>query len=197
MQYQSNVSKVTGSIREKLIALGQNPDPMLRTVALAVLPELKKRVHVDGKDSSGNQIGVYSPSYMQVRTGNYKNSDRFKKGKNKGELKNAGTYTDRTIRLDKNTGVFSGEDKVGKARPNYNRTSDPKVVASLTRQMENDLSVLPSGTGYGIGYNNPDNFKKSQYVEKTYKKKIWNATTEEKTIGLKAAETFVSDFLNS
>jgi hypothetical protein len=197
MQYHSNVSKIVGSVKEKFAQLQANPDPMLRTVALAVLPALKKRVHIDGKDSTGGQIGTYSPGYMKLRTGNYANSKRTTKGKNKGKLKDAGTFTDRTIRLDKNTGVFSGEDKVGKPRPKYNRTNDTKVILSLTRQMENDESVMPSGTGYGIGFINPDNFKKSQYNEKTYKKRIWNLTQEERELAKRTAEAYVNDFLNS
>lgn len=196
MQYTSNISTVVSRLKSRLTVLAENPDQMLRTVAMAVHPEVKKRVHVEGKDSGGNKIGTYSKSYMAVRTGNFKNADRYKKGKNKGNVKNAGTFTDRTIRLDKNTGVYSGEDKVGTARPKYNRTSDTDVVLSLTRQMENDLSVMPSGTGYGLGYNNPDNFKKSQHNEATYKKKIWALTEEEKKLAKQTAENFIQDFLN-
>jgi hypothetical protein len=194
----SNLGRITGNLRAKLIELQQNPDPMLRTVALAVLPEMKRRVHVDGKDSSGQLIGTYSPGYMKVRTGDFKNSKRYTRGKNAGKLKDAGTYTDRTIRLDKQTGVFSREEKVGMARPKYNRTNDPKVILSLTRQMENDMSVVESGTGYGIGYTNPDNFKKAGYCETTYKKKILTQlTSEERELGRTVGEAYVSEFLNS
>lgn len=192
--YQSNVSQIVRIQVARLNELAQ-ADQMLRTVALAVLPELKKRVHIDGKDSSGGQIGTYSPGYMKLRTGDYANSGRKSRGANKGQLKDAGTFTDRTIRLDKKTGVFKGEEKVGKLRPNYHRSADPKVVASLTRQMENDLSVLPVGKGYGIGYNNPHNYEKSQWVEETYKKDIWELTKEERELAVKVANEFVNQTL--
>lgn len=181
IQYNSNINLVVNGLTGKLKELQSNPDPMLRTVALTLLPEVKKRVHVDGKDSSGNPIGTYSPGYMQLRTGNYANSGRKTKGKNKGQLKDAGAFT--------------RGDKKGQQRPKYNRTSDTKVILSLTRQMENDLSVLPSGTGYGIGYNNPDNFKKSQYNETTYQKKIWSLTEEEKALAVQTAENYVTENL--
>jgi hypothetical protein len=181
IQYNSNINQVAGSITEKLKSLQENPDPMLRTVAFAVLPEMKKRVHVEGKDSTGSQIGTYSPGYMQLRTGNYQNSGRKTKGKSKGELKDAGTV--------------SRGDRKGQPRPRYNRTGDTKVVLSLTRQMENDLSVLPSGSGYGIGYNNPDNFKKSQYNEATYEKKIWNLTADEKALAKQTSESYAKQIL--
>jgi hypothetical protein len=93
IQYTSNINRVVGGIAARLQELQANPDPMLRSVALAVLPEVKKRVHIDGKDSSGGQIGTYSPGYMKLRTGDYENSDRKTKGKNKGDLKNAGAYS--------------------------------------------------------------------------------------------------------
>jgi hypothetical protein len=178
IQYTSNINLIVNKITGQLKSL-QNPDQMLRTVAFALLPEIKKRVHVDGKDSAGQQIGTYSPGYMQLRTGGYDNSDRKTKGKSKGELKNAGSFT-------------RGAKK-GQPRPKYNRTGDTKVILSLTRQMENDLSVLPVGNGYGIGYNNPDNFKKSQYNEATYKKRIWAPTEEEKALAIQTAENYVTE----
>lgn len=179
----SNTNRVIGVIRQKLEALQRNPDQMLRTVALSVLPEMKSRIHVEGKDSNGGQIGTYSPSYMKVRTGQFGNSGRFVRGAKKGEVKDAGKFS---------KGVKSGE-----SRPKYNRTSDTKVILSLTRQMENDLSVGPSGNGYGIGFNNTENFNKSQWNEATYKKKIFSLTKEEKELAKKVAEDFISQIIKS
>ena len=34
----------------------------------------------------------------------------------------------------------------------YNRNSDPKIIFSLTGQMENDLGVIATDNGYGIGF---------------------------------------------
>lgn len=177
IQYTSNTSQVIKLLTAKLTDAVS--DQMLRTVAFAVLPELKKRVHVEGKDSNGQQIGTYSPGYMALRTGNYANSDKYKKGKKVGQNKNAGTNT-----------------VTGKARPNYHRSSDTKVILSLTRQMENDLSVAPIGSGYGIGYNNRFNFEKSQWNEKTYKKAIWKLTQGEKDLARKVAEEFITQSLS-
>lgn len=196
INYNSNISVVVGARLAQLKELQANPDPILRTVALTILPELKHRVHIEGKDSNGEQIGTYSESYMQVRTGNYKNSDRFTRGDKKGLNKNAGTFTDRKITLDKKTGVFSGEDKVGTARPNYQRSSDPKVILSLTRQMENDLSVIDTPTGYGIGYLNPFNMEKAMNCEKIYKKPILSKlTTGELDLAKSTAENFTPEYL--
>jgi hypothetical protein len=198
INYSSNIRVVVKNKLEQIQALKNNPDPILRTVAMAVLPELKHRVHIQGKDSTSAQIGTYSPGYMSVRTGTFKNSGRFSRGVNKGAVKDAGTFTERTITLNKKAGVFTGEDKVGKARPKYNRTADKKVILSLNRQMENDLSVVPSGNGYGLGYLNPLNYKKALWCEETYRKKILTKlTTGEIDLAKKTAIEFLPGYLKS
>jgi hypothetical protein len=158
-------------IKEKMLS-PEGIDKMLRTAATSTLGLMKRRIHINGLNANEQPIGIYSKGYMVLRTGSFKNAPVIKKGKRAGKLRNAGVFTDRTIRLNKQTGVFTGEEKVGKKRPRYNRTNDPKVVASLTRQMENDMKVIATGpNSYGIGYSNKHNFDKSQWVEATYKMK--------------------------
>ncbi len=136
---------------------------MLRQVASDVLPEFKRRIHIEGLDADGNKIGTYSASYMAVRTGNYKS----KKPK-----------------------------KEGSVRTKYNRTSDTKVILSLTRQMESDLSVTETQRGYGFGYKNKHNYDKALWCENTYNKKILTRLTkEEKEKAKLVAEDFIIEFL--
>jgi hypothetical protein len=185
----SNIAEVIGIKLGKIRELKQNPDPVLRTVALAVLPELVVRVHQKGKDAEGGQIGTYSPGYMKVRTGNYPGT-QLKRGANKGNFRDKKTAGQ--------AGVFTKGDKKGSPRPVYNRSSDTTVILSLTRQMENDTSVIDTETGYGIGYINPDNFKKAMYCEETYNKKILSKLTkEEEEIAYKAADNFTADYLKT
>lgn len=194
----SNLEVVIRAKLEQIQELKSNPDPILRTVAIAVLPEMKHRVHVEGKDSNGGEIGTYSPGYMAIRTGNFQNSKRTKTGdyKTKKKKGDAGVFTDRTIRLNKNVGVFTGEEKVGINRPVYNRSTDTKVILSLTRQMENDMNVVDTATGYGIGYLNPDNRKKADYCEATYGKNILTKLTDgERELARKTAEDFLPEYL--
>lgn len=94
------------------------------------------------------------------------------------------------------TGNYKRKAKEGIERPRYNRTNDKKVVLSLTRQMENDFSVVATPEGYGLGYKNDENFKKSQYAEKTYNKKIFDLTETEKENVVKIAEFEVNKLLN-
>lgn len=184
LEVTSNINVVIAAKLEQIQRLKNDPDPILRTVALTVLPEFKKRIHIDGKDSSGGQIGTYSPGYMAVRTGAFKNADRVSRGKSQGKLKNAGRFTERS------------ESKAGELRPRYNRSSDPKVILSLTRQMENDLAVVKSSKGYALGYNNPDNLKKAKWNEATYNKKILTKLTkEERALAKQTAEEFTEQYL--
>lgn len=69
--------------------------------------------------------------------------------------------------------------KVRQRKP-YNRTADTKIIVSLTRQLENDWSVIATDKGYGIGFNNPFNLQKARWVEERKDKEIFSLTTEEK-----------------
>lgn len=193
----TNIGKVVKYTVEKLENLADR-DKLLRTMASTALGLMKVRIHQDGLDANDQPIGTYSKSYMVLRTGSYKNAGRNLKGKNTGKLKNAGVFTDKTLRLNKKTGVFSGEEKVGKNRPRYNRTNDPKVVASLTREMENDMKVIDANPNYGIGYTNKHNYDKSQWVEATYKRKgkIFILSNGEVTAINEVAKKFTTDALS-
>jgi hypothetical protein len=177
MTITDNIPFVIGNILAKFRAL-DNPETVSRAAAVAVLPELKERIHVQGKKSDGNQIGTYSAAYMRIRQGIYNNSEVYKKGNKKGQLKNAGVYTDKTIKLNKQTGVFTGEDKIGTARINYNRGSDTKIIISLTRQLENSYTIVATEKGYTIGFLTPLSYKKAEKMTKNYGD-IWLLTEKE------------------
>lgn len=63
----------------------------------------------------------------------------------------------------------------------YNRSSDPKIIVSLTRQLENDWAVIATPKGYGVGFNNPFNLQKARWVEEQKKKKIFSLAASEST----------------
>lgn len=158
-----------------------SPDTLLRHVAVNMLPVVRYRIHIEGLDADGTQIGRYSDGYMKVRTGVFATNEIFKKGKNKGATKPTGVFT-------------KGKNK-GNPRPQYNRTNDTKVIASLTSEMENDFSVIAEGDKYGLGFKAENNFKKSQYVEATYNKKIWTLTPIEKDKVVELATEIINEHL--
>jgi predicted 3-demethylubiquinone-9 3-methyltransferase (glyoxalase superfamily) len=82
--------------------------------------------------------------------------------------------------------VFTGEEKVGTKRINYGRTSDPNVILSLTRALENSYVLAATEKGYTIGVNNPDSEKKIEWMEEKYGV-IYELTLDERKIALNAA----------
>lgn len=175
---RTNIGEVATKILGKLSAI-QDKDKMLRSCAVGILPVMKTRIHEKGLDSKDQQIGIYSPGYMKVRTGNYGNSTRYKSGKNKGKTQNSGVYS-------------RGKNK-GKPRKQYNRSADTKKVYSLTRQMENDFSVQPTQNGYGLGFNNPFNAQKAEWVQEQDKKIVYGTTKSESKLIADIAIEYVNN----
>lgn len=61
----------------------------------------------------------------------------------------------------------------------FNRSADSKIIVSLTRQLENDWSVIATDEGYGIGFLNPLNLQKARWAEENKGKKIFNLSESE------------------
>ncbi|MBN2787421.1 MAG: hypothetical protein JXQ69_03760 [Paludibacteraceae bacterium] len=173
----SNLGNVISTALERLN--GVNINMMTREQASTLIGVVRDRVHINGLDSKNAQIGVYTKAYIKLRSGQYSNASIITRGKNSGKNKNAGTYT-------------KGKS-IGAARPRYNRGTDSKVILSLTRQMENDMVIMPIDNGWGIGYSNPVNYQKAKWAENTYHKKIWDLTTEERAEAIKIAERYIEE----
>lgn len=152
--FVSNIKEVTTRLVKKLSSVsegGENLDKMIREVAITQAALMRERIHENGQDASGGQIGTYSPAYLKTRV------------------------------------------------RKHNRTADPRVILSLTRQMENDFTSgaenpdpTKTNKGYGIGFKNPENFKKSQWCEENYGKPIYRFTTNERA----NIPVIVRDFIN-
>lgn len=93
-----------------------------------------------------------------------------------------GTYSNRYLRLRENK---------------YKRSSDTKVIVSLTRQLENDWSVIATEKGYGIGFLNPLNFQKAGWVEDTKDKTIFKLSKAERDHATKRLQELTQDALRS
>lgn len=182
IKVKTNLNAVSANLARKIAVL-KDKEYLLRPLCFDIIDLMTKRIHIDGKDSTGSQIGTYSKGYMAIRTGGFENSKRVTRGKNKGKIKDAGTFT-------KGTGKSL-------SRPMYNRSSDTKVIVSLTRQLENDWAVIARPRGYGVGFLNALNFQKAGWVEETYDKRIFHLTTEEKEFAQKRIQGLVKNALES
>jgi hypothetical protein len=82
------------------------------------------------------------------------------------------------------------------ARQKAKRGMDPKVIVSLTRQLENNWSVLETSNGYGIGFTNPFNADKLRWVEEAKDRVISQLTTEETDYAFERVNELVADALS-
>lgn len=83
-------------------------------------------------------------------------------------------------------GVYS--DAYLKQRKKKGLGSSKKVVLEFTGQMRNDYQLIEKGGKFGSGFLNNFNGQKSEWVEDTYDKSIFDLTSEE--------ERLLTDLLN-
>lgn len=74
----------------------------------------------------------------------------------------------------------------------HNRTSDPKVIASLTRQMENDFTIVGIGDTVGLGFLNSYNGDKARFIEGLYPGTYYISRREEIKF-VESISTYISD----
>lgn len=79
----------------------------------------------------------------------------------------------------------------------YKRDASNKVIVSLTRQLENNWSVIATQNGYGIGFTNPFNLQKARWVEEIKGKVIFDMAKTEQSYAVERINELVSDALNS
>lgn len=79
----------------------------------------------------------------------------------------------------------------------YKRDASNKVIVSLTRQLENNWSVIATQGGYGIGFTNPFNLQKARWVEGIKSKIIVNLSQSEQTYAIDRINELVSDALST
>lgn len=82
------------------------------------------------------------------------------------------------------------------ARKKAGRGQSPVIIVSLTRQLENNWSVLETTNGYGIGFTNPFNADKLRWVEEIKDRVISNLTTQEIDYAFDRINELVEQALN-
>lgn len=194
---RSNIGEMSARVLGKLAILNDK-EYLLRPVCFDMIELMTKRIHIDGKNSNDAQIGTYSKGYMALRTGAFKNAEKFTRGKNKGQNKNAGVVSKRRVATPFGKSSYAYQNIEGDkiARQNYNRSNDTKIIVSLTRQLENDWSVIATEKGYGIGFLNKFNLQKARWVEENKDQKIFYLTKNEQEHALTIIQEQVKKALN-
>lgn len=171
-----NISSKLGEMADSLAEFDKSA--ILRSVALTTMASMRKRVHVEGEASDGSQIGRYSKGYLVTRSGQFQNN-RKKRGKG-------------FVKAGNQKGAYTKGNKAGQKRMYYNRGTDHKVILSLSRTMENDMTVMGIPGGFGIGYNNPENLNKAIWNEQRYDKKVWSLSEAESEM----VDNIVSEYID-
>lgn len=109
-----------------------------------------------------------------------------------------------TERIHQN-GEASDDSQIGtynnsylKLRQNkYKRDASVKIIVSLTRQLENNWSVIATQNGYGIGFTNPFNLQKARWAEENKDKKIFSLSKSEQKYAVDRINELIADAFNS
>ena len=73
MTYSTNLPQVINNVIAQLSE--EQNDELTRTQAITLMAVMKDRIHVQGLDSNGNQIGTYTPAYVK-----YTRAKKYKRG---------------------------------------------------------------------------------------------------------------------
>jgi hypothetical protein len=93
-------------------------------------------------------------------------------------------------------GTYSNSYLKLRQRPPYNRTSDPDVIASLTRQLENGYVLKATENAYTIGNASPYNDEKVKHLTEQYGE-IFQLTQGEKDLTQLVAQNTAIALMNA
>lgn len=125
-------------------------DKVMRTALTTVLSVHKPRIHDKGMDSSGNKIGTYSANPISI--------SKSKQARNTGKTYFKGGYSEYKSAIGKNPGY---------------------VNLINHGQLQSDYGIVVDGDKYGFGFQNPENFNKSQWMQEKYDKNIYDLSDSE------------------
>lgn len=140
-------------------------DRNMRTALTSTLAIHKPRIFARGLDSNGTKIGTYSTDPISI------------------SKKNQARQTGKTFFKG---GYAEYKRAVGK-NPGY-------VNLRNTDQMMMDYGLVGSGGHYGFGFQNPDNYQKSNWMQEKYDKKIFDLSSGELNV---LADVLVKNIIKS
>ena len=114
-------------------------DRTMRTALTTVLAIHKPRIFEQGFSAKGVKLGTYSTKPISIA--------RSKQARNTGQTYFPGGYSQYKSAIGKNQGF---------------------VNLRNTDQMMGDYRLIGSGQNFGFGFQNNENYKKSQYAEQKY-----------------------------
>lgn len=124
-------------------------DKAMRVALSTVMAVHKPRVFESGQDAKNSKIGTYSTKPISISKKN--------QARNTGQTYFPGGYAEY-------------KNAIGKGGPVNFRNTD---------QMQMDYQVIASGGQYAFGFQNAENWNKSQWLQDKYNKDVFDVTEEE------------------
>lgn len=186
MGFKINTQKLVSDLTAKLL----NPeaiDSTVRKTATTMLAEIKTRVFEEGQATSGD-IGKYStkPLYVSITANPGRSFGR--------PIGKTGRSTFISTGADHKSRYFErGYDQFKTA---IGRNQLGKVNLSLSGQLNNQMTVIATSKGYGLGWANKEMFNRAKYFELKYKP-IWSLTDREKEIVQQLAKKYYFEEINA
>jgi hypothetical protein len=125
-------------------------DRNIRTALTTTLAVHKPRIFVQGMDAKGARIGTYSTNPISV--------SKKAQARNTGKTYFKGGYAEYKRAVGKNPGY---------------------VILRNTDQMYNDYGIVGGAGKYGFGFQNKENYNKSQWMQDKYEKEIFELSDRE------------------
>lgn len=145
------MGKELGKLSKDIRRLRSATPRILKAAMSTLQTEIVERIHSKGQDAKGAKIGTYSTKPTSIAK---KNQVR-----NTGQTFFQGGYREYKYRI--------GQDA-------------SKVTLEHTGQMRKDFSVIPLGRAKaGLGFKNPVNNQKSEWMEDKYNKNVYAPSKKE------------------
>jgi hypothetical protein len=128
-------------------------DRNLRVALITTLAIHKPRIFAQGFDAKGQKIGTYSTKPISI--------SKKQQARQTGKTFFEGGYAEYKKDIGRNPGF---------------------VILRNTDQMMMDYGIVGSPMNYGFGFQNTENYNKSQWMEEKYKKEIFELSNYEENI---------------
>lgn len=125
-------------------------DRNIRTAISTTLAIHKPRIFVQGLDSRGTKIGTYGTNPISI--------SKKAQARNTGKTYFKGGYSEYKRAVGKNPGY---------------------VILRNTDQMYGDYGIVGGNGKYGFGFQNNENYNKSQWMQDKYEKEIFELSDRE------------------
>ncbi len=179
IKLQVNLAGITNVLAAlSAIKLDNSDSSIMRTASLSVLAGMRNRIQIYGKGSTGQKIGNYS------KKGAYFSLSRS----NKSIGRPLGKNFNGTRRSKFASGKKKGQDHKSRYFPDgyfgWKTAMNANVLGSvnltLTGTFFNQMTILPTSKGWGIGWADKAFTERAKYFQnEKYDKPIFHASREE------------------